>query len=543
MNSTIFTNGSVYLTGVGSRPASVGVVDGVIAAIGPREEVRDRVGHADEVDLAGGLLSPGFIDAHLHPMMGGTERGQCDLNHATSRDEVLRIIAEFAAALPKDAWVVGGGWQQDLFPNGLPTRQDLDAAAEGRPAVLRSAERHSAWASSAALREAGINSTTPDPSDGRIEREADGFPSGALHEGAIILVQSIAPEPDLHAMHRGLLVAQDHCFSHGITGWQDALLRIHDNGVDALDVYLHALARGDLIAKVRGALWWDRNRGTDQVAELIERRDRAREWAPRFRADSIKIMLDGTCANFTALLTQPYHDSHGHPTDNQGMRLVPFEQLGSAARQLDAAGFQMHFHALGDQAVRDALDAISPLPRPAERRHHLAHLQVVQPKDADRFTALGAIANLQPLWAQNDAYMQDLTIPFLDPDLRGLQYPFGTLEKAGARFAAGSDWPVSDINPVAGMHVAVNRQAAGAPGTERFLPEEALSLTSIWDAYTAGSAYLNGQEDRVGRLSVGYDADFAIFDLDPFAQSPEQIGEARVTSTWVDGREVFSGHA
>ena len=174
----------------------------------------------------------------------------------------------------------------------------------------------------------------------------------------MLLVQSVAPEPDLRAMHRGLLVAQAHCFSHGITGWQDAILRIHDNGVDALDVYLRALESGDLQAKVRGALWWDRNRGLDQVDELIERRDRARGWAPRFRADSIKVMLDGTCANFTALLTQPYHDGHGHVTENHGMRLVPFDRLASAAKALDAAGFQMHFHALGDQAVRDALDAI-----------------------------------------------------------------------------------------------------------------------------------------------------------------------------------------
>ena len=543
MDSKIFVNGSIYVTGVGSRSAAVGVVDGVIAAIGTRSEVGDRIGQAEEIDLAGGLLSPGFVDAHLHPIMGGAERAQCDLNQAATREEVLRIVAEFAAVLPEDAWVTGGGWQQDLFPNGLPTRQDLDAATGGRPAILRSGERHSAWANTAAFRAAGIGAASLDPSDGRIEREADGFPSGTLHEGAIMLVQSVAPEPDLAAMHRGLLVAQQHCFSHGITGWQDAILRVHDNGVDALDVYLHALERGELQAKVRGALWWDRNRGLDQVGELIERRNRAREWAPRFRADSIKVMLDGTCANFTALLTQPYHDGHGHATENHGMRLVPFEQLESAAKELDAAGFQMHFHALGDQAVRDALDAISSLPRPSLQRHHLAHLQIVQPDDANRFSMLGAIANLQPLWAQSDAYMDDLTIPFLDPQLRGLQYPFGTLERAGARIAAGSDWPVSDISPVAGMHVAVNRNATGSPNPGPFLPEQALELRSIWDAYTAGSAYVNGLEDKVGRISVGYDADFAIFDTDPFTAPPEQIGETRVVSTWVDGREVYSQHA
>ena len=175
MVSKIFVNGSIYVTGVGSRPAAVGVVDGVIAAIGHRDEVRDRIGQAEEIDLAGGLLSPGFIDAHLHPIMGGAERNQCDLNDAASREEVLRIVAEFAAALPEDAWVTGGGWRQDLFPNGLPTRQELDVATGGRPAILRSAERHSAWANTPAFLAAGVGSHRPIHPMGASREKRTGF--------------------------------------------------------------------------------------------------------------------------------------------------------------------------------------------------------------------------------------------------------------------------------------------------------------------------------------------------------------------------------
>ena len=249
-------------------------------------------------------------------------------------------------------------------------------------------------------------------------------------------------------------------------------------------------------------------------------------------------MLDGTTETFSALLTQPYLDGHGHSTTNAGIRFISHGDLLESARALDAAGFQMHFHALGDLAVRDALDAIEAV-APSDLRHHLAHLQIVQPTDVPRFAHLGAVANLQPLWAQNDPQMTDLAIPFLDPSLVALQYPFHDLVRAGAPLAAGSDWPVSSANPLDGIHVAVNRSTPASAAAGPLLPEQAVSLTTIWDAYTHGSARVNHRDNDTGRIAAGYAADLITLDRDPFTLPIDEIGTARVTSTWIDGAHVW----
>jgi predicted amidohydrolase YtcJ len=515
-------------------------VDGRVAAIGDVEDVRSAAGaRAEEIDLAGGLLSPGFVDSHLHPLMGGLERSLCDLGPAKSAAECLAIIGEYARSNPDEPWIVGGGWRLDLFPGGTPTREALDRVVPDRPVILRSADRHGSWVNSRALEIAGVTAATPDPSDGRIERDADGAPSGTLHEGAIILVQTHSPAPSVAALHRGLLVAQDYVFSLGMVGWQDALLRIQDNGVDSLDAYMAAMADGSLRAKVTGALWWDRTRGLEQLPDLIARRDRAATVGERFRADTVKIMLDGIPENFSARLTQSYRDEHGHPTGNTGVTFVAPESLTEIARALDDAGFQMHFHALGDLAVREALDAVAGLPNRARLRHHLAHVQFIQPVDVQRFTTAAATANLQPLWAQNEKALRELTLPFLDPSLESLVYPFGDLHRAGASLAAGSDWPVSSADPIQGIHVAVNRSSPETADAGPMLPEQALPLSVIWDAYTYGSAWLNHREATTGEIRVGAAADLIVLDRDPFARPADEIAETTVTSTWIDGERVW----
>jgi predicted amidohydrolase YtcJ len=540
--STVFTNGVVHERGRGPRAASVAVVDGRVAAIGDVEDVRSAAGaRAEEIDLAGGLLSPGFVDSHLHPLMGGLERSLCDLGPAKSAAECLAIIGEYARSNPDEPWIVGGGWRLDLFPGGTPTREALDRVVPDRPVILRSADRHGSWVNSRALEIAGVTAATPDPSDGRIERDADGAPSGTLHEGAIILVQTHSPAPSVAALHRGLLVAQEYVFSLGMVGWQDALLRIQDNGVDSLDAYLAAMADGSLRAKVTGALWWDRTRGLEQLPDLIARRDRAATVGERFRADTVKIMLDGIPENFSARLTQSYRDEHGHPTGNTGVTFVAPESLTEIARALDDAGFQMHFHALGDLAVREALDAVAGLPNRARLRHHLAHVQFIQPVDVQRFTTATATANLQPLWAQNEKALRELTLPFLDPSLASLVYPFGDLHRAGASLAAGSDWPVSSADPIEGIHVAVNRSSPETADAGPMLPEQALPLSVIWDAYTYGSAWLNHREATTGEIRVGAAADLIVLDRDPFSRPADEIAETTVTSTWIDGERVWGG--
>jgi predicted amidohydrolase YtcJ len=251
-------------------------------------------------------------------------------------------------------------------------------------------------------------------------------------------------------------------------------------------------------------------------------------------------MLDGIAENFTAAMTAPYRDSCGHATGNAGLSFIDPVKLPEYVAELDRRGFQSHFHALGDRAVRDALNAVERARRENgvnDTRPHLAHLQVVHPDDVPRFAVLGAVANIQALWAAHEPQMDDLTLPFLDEDLGRWQYPFGDLHAAGARLAAGSDWPVSSPDPIQGIHVAVNRVLPGT-GREPFLPGQRLSLAVALEAYTAGSAFVNHLDDT-GRIEPGFRADLAVLDRNPFAGPVEEIGATQVAMTFVDGKAVY----
>ncbi|MFJ6564188.1 amidohydrolase [Streptomyces sp. NPDC091412] len=537
----VFTRGPVH-TGdpARTRASSLAVTGDRITAVG-HDEVRELIGPRTEVvDLSGKLLLPGFQDSHIHAVYGGMELAECDLSGTVGVDEYLRRIREFADAHPDSGWITGGGWSMESFEGGLPTRQLLDSVVPDRPVYLVNRDHHGAWANTRALELAGVTRDTPDPDDGRIEREGDGTPSGVLQEGATGLVARLVPAKTAADRLDGLLRAQRLLHSLGITGWQDALLGEFNGQPDPSDAYLTAAREGTLTARVNGALWWDRGRGSDQIPELVSRR--AELSHGRFRAGSVKIMQDGIAENFTAAMTSPYLDGCGCATANNGLSFVDPVALRSYVTELDALDFQVHFHALGDRAVREALDAIEAARTANGRRatrHHLAHLQVVHPDDVPRFARLGAIANIQPLWAAHEPQMDELTIPFLGPERAARQYPFGSLLRAGATLAAGSDWSVSSPDPLAGIHVAVNRMQPGATDGRVFLPEQRLDLATAVAAYTAGSAHVNGLDDT-GTLRPGHLADLVVVDRDIFTAPAEEIHTARVLRTYVGAALVHS---
>ncbi|MGW4047286.1 amidohydrolase [Streptomyces sp. NPDC004721] len=537
----VFTHGPVH-TGdpARTRASSLAVTGERITAVG-HDEVRELIGPRTEVvDLRGKLLLPGFQDAHIHAVYGGMELAECDLSGTVGVDEYLRRIREFADDHPESTWITGGGWSLESFEGGLPNRQLLDSVVPDRPVYLVNRDHHGAWANTRALELADVTRDTPDPADGRIEREADGTPSGVLQEGATGLVARLVPAKTAADRLDGLLRAQRLLHSLGITGWQDALLGEFNGQPDPSDAYLAAAREGTLTARVNGALWWDRGRGPDQIPELVSRRAELNHG--RFRAGSVKIMQDGIAENFTAAMTSPYLDACGCATANSGLSFVDPVALRSHVTELDALDFQVHFHALGDRAVREALDAVEAARAANGRRaprHHLAHLQVVHPDDIPRFAQLGAIANIQPLWAAHEPQMDELTIPFLGPERAAWQYPFGSLLRAGATLAAGSDWSVSSPDPLAGIHVAVNRMEPGAADGRVFLPEQRLDLATAVAAYTAGSAHVNGLDDT-GTLRPGHLADLVVLDRDIFTAPAEEIHTARVLRTYVSGVLVHS---
>lgn len=543
---SVLIDGWIYSAGM-ERPAlaDVAIAGERIMAVRDPGELADLIGPGTAVrSAAGELILPGFQDAHIHPVFGGTELLQCDLTEATSAEECYRLIAHYCAARPEPEWIIGAGWSMEFFPGGTPTREALDAATDGRPAAILNRDHHGVWVNSRALELAGITRDTPDPADGRIERDASGHPAGTLHEGASDAVTALLPEVTDELAALGLRRAQAYLHELGVTAWQDAML---GNGLgmkDATDTYLGALAAGELTMRVVGALWWERDGGLEQIESLVARRDRIAAADPtgRFRASSVKIMVDGVAENFTAALSAPYRDATGHVTENSGLSFIPPKDLKRFVTALDDAGFQVHFHALGDRAVSEALNAITAA-RAANgdrgNRHHLAHLEVVSPRDIPRFAQLGAIANLQMLWAMHEEQLDELTIPFLEPNLVDRLYPFGELAESGATLAAGSDWPVSTPDPIAAIHIGVNRtlDPAVVPALGRV--EQRLTLADAITAYTWGSALVNGLDRDTGRIAAGYLADLVVIDRNLFAFPTVEIDRARVRLTLSGGKVVY----
>jgi predicted amidohydrolase YtcJ len=529
------------------RPAeAVAVAGGEIVAVATSDdaELREVRGPGTEViDLRGRALMPGFQDAHVHPAFAGVTMMGCNLIGAATLDEALGRIKAYGDAHPDVEWISGSGWRMEWFERGTPSRDELDQVTGARPAFLLNRDGHGGWANSRALELIGFDADTPDPPDGRFEREPDGSLQGTVHEGAADLVGAFVPKPTFEDRLAGLLLAQRHLHKRGVTAWQDAIVGEYLGSQDPLPVYLEAARQGVLTARVRGALWWDRARGADQIEDILGRRE-ASTPARRFSARTVKIMQDGVAENYTAGMLEPYLDSCGCQTSERGLSHVGADELRSHVTALDALGFQVHFHAIGDRAVRECLDAVTAA-RAAngstDHRHHIAHLQVVHPDDLPRFAHLGVTANVQALWAAHEPQMDELTIPFLGAERSARQYLFGDLLRSGARLAAGSDWAVTSANPLRAIHVAVNRALPGSTGSQAapFLPDQRLHPTEAFAAYTAGSAFVNHLDDVTGSIDPGKFADLIVLDRDPLTGPPGEIGSTSVLATYVEGDAVY----
>lgn len=507
---------------------------GIIVAVG--ERAKQLIGSGTEtLELDGRLVLPGFQDAHVHPLQGGLNLLRCNLADDPDRRTYLETIGRYADDHPDRAWILGGGWGMDQFPNGIPTSDDLDTVVADRPVFLVNRDGHGAWVNSKALELAGINRDTVDPADGRIERDALGDPIGCLQEGAMDLVERVVPVTTDDELERALVAGHDYLLSLGVTAWQDAWVT-----PDVEEAYRTLAANGSLKARAVGALWWERDQGDEQIEALTERR--ARGPAGRFKPTAVKIMLDGVAENFTGSMIEPYLGANGRPSTNRGLDFIDPPLLGRYVTGLDSAGFQVHFHAIGDRAVRSALDAVEQARREngaSERRHHIAHLQVVHPDDVPRFRLLNVVANAQPFWAVHDDEQDILTTPFLGPERSEWQYPWRSLEGSGARLAFGSDWPVSTPNPLVIIETAVRRVSPFDRGGTEFYPGEQLDLAAALKAATKGSAYVNHLDHQTGTLEPGKLADFVVLDRDIRHGPSKEVGDARVEMTFVEGECVY----
>lgn len=530
----VLTGGRVFTADAALTVAeAVAVRDGRIAWVGPAAEARAHVDPRTRVvELEGRTVLPAFQDAHCHPAEGGVESLRCVLHDAHTREACLDTIARYAAERPELQWIEGSGWSIDSFERGTPSRADLDAILPDRPAFFQNRDGHGAWVNSRALELAGVTGETPDPSGGRIERDDAGEPQGTLHEEAQELVARLLPATTQAEWETGILHAQAVFHALGITAWQDARI----DGPVTVAAYRAVAERGELSMRVEGNLLWDRDRGAEQIDELLELR--AAGSLGRLRIRGAKIFADGVLENFTGALLEPYVG-----TENVGISMLPADELERAVVLLDSHGFQVHMHTIGDRAVRDALDALEAAEHANGRRdsrHHLAHLQLVHPDDLPRFAGLGVVANVSPYWACRSGYVEELTEPFIGPERSARMYPFGSLVRAGARLAFGSDWTVSTNDPLPQLEVAVTRISPDTRGLEPLLPEEALDLPAALAAFTCGAAYVNFLEQETGTIEPSKLADLVVLDRDVLDPGAGPLGDARVLLTLSEGEAVHA---
>jgi predicted amidohydrolase YtcJ len=518
---------------------AIAVRGNIIIAVGTDQAVTAFVGpQTRTVDLHGRVVLPGIIDAHTHPAEGVGDLGKCNLG-----DEMLTTAAvkeKVAACLKKDS---GESWFEavQVNPSGLTlTLKDLDSMLASRPLILSGSDGHSLWANSAALKAAHVTAATKDPENGRIERDPAGNPTGTLRDDASDLVFDAMPRQDLDHEAAQLARLLDAMRATGITSVQDASVDEH-----RMQMYKRLYDEHRLDMRVRGCFHLQDLHQPAQslIDQAIAFRSR---WSvdPDFlRADAVKIFADGVIEypSQTAALLEPYLDGHGHTTDNRGPSYFTQDNLNQIVSGADAAGLTVHVHAIGDRAVRAALDAFAYSRQhngAADRRDQIAHLELVDPADFPRFKDLGVIANFQLLWAERDPYIVSATLPYIGPERSRYLYPARSLRDAGAVIAGGSDWDVSSFDAFEAMEHAITR--AQARGKPPLLPEQSITIQDAVDAYTINAAFALKQERTTGSLEPGKRADLIVLDRDVFAIDPGELHATRVLSTYLDGREVYS---
>ena len=531
----VLRGGAVYTVDAArSWATTVGIQGGRITYVGSDSVPDGLIGPETEViELAGRMVLPGFQDGHVHLLTGGVELGECTLFTLPTPAAVGDSIRACAASRPDATWVRGVGWELTVFPGANPSRALLDSLVPDRPALMDAADGHSAWANNKALALAGVTRETPDPADGRIERDpATGEPSGTLRESAIALVSRLLPQRTEAELAAGLARAQQLANEAGITSAFEA---------SADESYLRAYAEADRAGKltVRVLAAVDAEPDSEGIDSLVRRLGtwRDRHATPRVRPIAAKLFQDGVIESHTAALLAPYLDRKG----DAGTPIHSQPALDSLIAALDRQGWQVHVHAIGDRAIRMTLDAFEHAARVngvRDARHTITHLQLIDPADIPRFRQLGVVANFEPFWANGDEYLTRLAEPALGRSRSRWLYPIASVARTGAVVSGGSDWSVSSIAPLDGIQVALTRRTPedrAAP----WRPEEVVDLPTAIAMYTINAAYANQQERETGSIEVGKLADLVVLERNLFDVDSREIHSVRVMRTILGGRTVF----
>jgi predicted amidohydrolase YtcJ len=533
----IVLNGAVYTAdGSGTKAEAIAVQGNKILHVGSNREIqRLRRPQTVVVDAKGGAVLPGFNDSHVHFLSGGLSLADIDLADARTLPAIESTISSWATANPNREWVTGRGWTYDPFPGGLPTRQLLDALVPDRPAFIKSYDGHTGWANSAALKLAKVTRRTANPVNGSVVKDArSGEPTGVLKESAMELVASLLPRPTRQEQIAALEAAMNLAHRHGVTSIQNA-----SGSAEDLELYDELRRSKTLLVRVYAALNGDASLTTEQLDEL-DRLRRKYDDDPLFKAGAIKLTLDGVVEAHTAALLAPYANR-----TTSGEPQMSDETLQRIVAELDRRGWQVMIHAIGDRAVRMALDAYESAARQNAkpergRRHRIEHIETIDPADIPRFARLGVIASMQPYHSIPDPAQLEVWTGNLGPQRSERAWSYNSIARGGGRLAFGSDWPVMSIDPVLGLHIAVNRTTPDGRPDGGWIAGERLPLGVAIDAYTRNAAWASFDEHRKGSLERDMLADVVILTHDIFSLPPARLAEVAVAVTIFDGKVVYT---
>ncbi len=534
----IVFNANVYTADKsGTMAEAVAVRGNQILRVGSNREInRLRRPQTVVVDALGATVLPGFNDADARLIDGGLSLDAIDLIDAATVDEIQARVRVWADANPERLWVVGRGWHADAFQSGATTRQILDAVVPNRPAFILSHDGRTAWVNTRALRLAGINRRTPVPADGAIVKDArTNEPAGVLKDGAVALVARLVPKPTREERAAALRAAIAEAHRQGITS-------VHDAAADTATLALYEDARkaGNLNLRVYSSVSIDGLPSSEAFAGLDALAEKYPD-DPLFKVGGVKIALDGPVESFGAAMLDPYA---GKADDAAGEPLVAPDDLNRTVRLLDARGWQVTTAAIGDRAVRMALDAYdhavrsNPAP-PRGRRHRVERIGFVDPQDMPRFRRLQAVASFLPLEAIPLSGRPDQWEHTVGTARAAHAWPYGSVAAAGGRVAFGTGWPAAALNPMAAIHAAVNRAALENPPDTGSDGSERLTLKRAIDAFTSVPAYASFDEQRKGSLKAGMLADLVVLSTDIFEAPPEELQATTVAVTIFDGKIVY----
>ena len=521
--SLAIVNARVW-TGDSVRPwaEAVAINGDTIVAVGSSAEVR-KLNAARVVDAKGGMVTPGFIDSHVHFVTGGFRLSSVQLRDAKTPEEFVRRIREFAATVPPGTWITGGDWDHELWGGTLPVRQWIDSVTPNHPVWVNRLDGHMALANGAALKAADVTAATKEVDGGTIVRGPGREPTGILKDNAQTLVERVVPAPPAVLQDRALDTAMTYVASHGVTS-------VHNMGTWwELAIFQRAHAAGRLRTRIYAAVplasW-------EQLRDTVQARGTGDEW---LRIGALKGFVDGSLGSHTAAMLEPFTDA---PSD-RGLFVNTPEDLYRWTSGADKVQLHVMIHAIGDRAIRTLLDTYERVAREngaRDRRFRMEHAQHIAPADIPRFAALGVIASMQPYHAIDDGRWADKVI---GPERAKGTYAFRSLLDSGATLAFGSDWFVAPPTPLEGIYAAVTRRTLDDRNPGGWVPEQKITVEEALRAYTVGSARASFDEERKGTLTRGKLADVVLIDRDLTKIAPESIRDARITMTVVGGRVVY----